>query len=210
MNYPSLPKSIHQKIKSFESEFDKIPEKRKELLETLSHYISQKIEKKETVKIIVICTHNSRRSHIGQLWLQAGSAYMGIDDFQTFSGGTEATAFNHRSVSALKRVGFELNKKTEDNNPKYESTLPSNAGEPLLLFSKKYDAPPNPLNGFAAVMVCSEADEACPFVPGAEARFAIPFDDPKNFDNTVLEATKYDERVEQMGREFFFVLKSVK
>ena len=157
----------------------------------------------------MICTHNSRRSHMGQLWLLAASVYYDIAQVETFSGGTEGTAFNPRAVAAMQRAGFEIEKMDENDNPKYKVTLGSNI-ESQHLFSKKYSHEVNPQKGFAAVMVCSDADEACPIVFGAEHRVAIPFDDPKAFDGTVQEATKYDERCHQIAREMFFVMNYVK
>lgn len=194
---------------SFENEFHLIPENRKKKLEELAQFISQKQKNNHPTRLNVICTHNSRRSHIGQLWLSAAGLFYQKNNIHTFSGGTEATAFNHRSVAALKRAGFEI--VTADStveNPIYFATFGS-SHTPLKMFSKKYDHAENPHKEFAAIMVCSDADEGCPIVMGAESRFALTFDDPKHFDNTDLEDEKYDERVRQIGREMFYVMKMV-
>jgi hypothetical protein len=58
-------------------------------------------------------------------------------------------------------------------------------------------------------MVCSEADQGCPFVPGTDFRLALPFDDPKAFDGTDLQDVKYDERCKQIGTEMLFVMSNV-
>ena len=76
-------------------------------------------------------------------------------------------------------------------------------------FSKKYDSEPNPQQEFAAIMVCTDADEKCPIVFGTDFRFPLPFDDPKAFDNTDLEAAKYDERCRDIAREMLFCLSRV-
>jgi hypothetical protein len=55
-------------------------------------------------------------------------------------------------------------------------------------------------------MVCAEADKACPFVEGADLRIGLPYQDPKEFDNSPLEDTKYDERCKQIATEMFFVM----
>lgn len=204
-----LPEKLGDYCQKLIAEFDLISDERKDLLQKLSDYISDKQKNNSQTQIIVICTHNSRRSHIGQLWLQLAAFWYGIEDFRTYSGGTEATAFNERSVEALRRAGFILEKKSENENPIYRL-----GGELAFmdfndLFSKKYDSKPNPGRNLAAVMVCTEADEGCPFVPGTDARFSIPFEDPKAFDGTNLESQKYDERVRQMGREFFYMLSRV-
>ena len=74
------------------------------------------------------------------------------------------------------------------------------------MFSKKYADKTNPQEKFAAILVCSSADKGCPVVFGADARFAIPFDDPKSFDDTPQESEKYLERCRQIAREMFFVM----
>ena len=72
----------------------------------LSQYFSDQYKSGKTPQAIVICTHNSRRSHLGQLWLAIGADFFELPQLETFSGGTEATAFNPRAVAALHRVGF--------------------------------------------------------------------------------------------------------
>ncbi len=206
---PNLFDQLHNYCKNFEDEFHLIPDERKTKLEELSQYISQKQKNNQPTRLNVICTHNSRRSHIGQLWLSAAGLFYGKNEIHTYSGGTEATAFNHRSVAALRRAGFEI--VTSDStveNPIYFATF-GFSHSPLKMFSKKYDHAENPQSEFAAIMVCSDADEGCPVILGAENRFALTFDDPKHFDNTNLESEKYDERVRQIGREMFYVMKNV-
>lgn len=201
---------IHVPLKSFVEklilEFDRISEKRKAELEELAGYIFRKQKAAQPVRIIVICTHNSMRSQIGQLWLQLAASWYAIKGLETYSGGTEATAFNPRAVAALRRAGFLLEPMTGGENPVYQTTISFDGRRPLSLFSKTFDAPPNPKKGFAALMVCSEADAACPPVPGAEARFSIPYEDPKNYDGTADETLQYDALVRQMGRELFYAI----
>lgn len=193
-------------VATLELEFDQIPDERKAQLEEISQYISEKVKAKDDVKITVICTHNSRRSHIGQLWLWAASEFYGVENFSTYSGGTEATAFFPSAVKAMHDAGFSIDKMDDSVNPVYEASL-GEGSERLRLFSKKYDDEVNPSEGFAAVMVCTSADEACPFVPGADGRFAIPFRDPKEFDGTPKQAEAYAERCRQIAREMFFVVR---
>lgn len=209
MSSSNLFSQLENYCKTFENEFHLISDERKKQLEELSKYIFQKQKNNQNVKLNVICTHNSRRSHIGQLWLAAAAAFFKKNNIHTYSGGTEATAFNHRSVAALRRAGFEIvTTDAEIENPIYFSTF-GFSHTPLKMFSKKYDHAENPQNDFAAIMVCSDADEGCPVILGAENRFALTFDDPKSFDNTNLESEKYDERVRQIGREIFYVMKNI-
>ena len=69
---------------------------------------------------------------------------------------------------------------------------------------KLYDDPSSPKNGFAAVITCSHADENCPFIPGAEARIALNYEDPKAFDGTDKQDQMYLERSRQIGREMLW------
>ena len=186
-----------------------IPKERKERLDQLIHYFSDKYKNGITPKATVICTHNSRRSHIGQLWLSVAGAYFNLPHLETFSGGTDITAFNPRAVQALKKVGFEI--EAEDpsiENPVYKIRWKEEM-RPYAAFSKKYDDSPNPSEDFAAIMVCSSADKGCPFVVGCDLRLALPFDDPKAFDETPLEAAKYEERCRDIGREILYVFSKV-
>jgi hypothetical protein len=190
-------------------EFNLISEERKEQLTTLSHYISHKIEAKEIPKLIVICTHNSRRSHLGQIWLSVGADYYGLPEINTYSGGTEATAFNIRAVKALQRIGFTISTSDEKtDNPIHQVTWRKDM-LPYPAFSKKYNSDPNPQNKFAAIMVCTEADKGCPIVSGCDFRLPLPFEDPKAYDETSLEEAKYSERAKQIGREMLFVISQV-
>ena len=203
----SFPIKLFGYIKNIEKEMADIPDGRKNKLLELSKFISQKIKKEEPADIIVICTHNSRRSHIGQIWLKTAAYYYGIENLRVFSGGTEATAFYPSAINALNKIGFNIEKTEEKENPIYECAI-GHTGPTLMLYSKKYDDPNNVQEDFAALLVCSDADEACPVVKGAEAHFPIPYKDPKVADGTPQEEAKYLERVRQIGREMFFVVKS--
>lgn len=202
----NLSKKINSFCENMEQAFHLIPTKRKEELLLLSAYIAKKLIAENEVQLIVICTHNSRRSHIGQLWLAVAADYYGLQGVQTFSGGTEATAFNHRAVKAFQKIGFDITTDEETaTNPVYKIKWRKEM-LPYLAFSKAYETAPNPQRNFGAILVCSQANEACPFVVGADFRIALPYDDPKAFDDTELEEAKYAERIEQIGREMLFVL----
>lgn len=205
----NLHQNINTLCQEFEQGFDLIPTERKEILRSLSQYISQKVKQNETPKIIVVCTHNSRRSHIGQIWLAVGADYFGLPKIETFSGGTEATAFNIRAVNAFRNIGFEITTAdSNQENPLYNIRW-QNEMKPYQAFSKSYETPPNPQTDFAAIMVCTEADKGCPIVAGCDFRLALPYDDPKAFDDTDLETAKYNERIKEIGREIFYMYSQV-
>lgn len=205
---------FHKKLANYVNElpkgFDKISDERKAKLNEFAEWIIEQKRADKKVLITVICTHNSRRSHMGQIWLKAAAYFYGIDKVETFSGGTEATAFNPRAVAALQRAGVKIVSIPGDQkNPRYSVSFGNNFQE-MVLYSKKYDDIQNPQSDFAAVMVCSSADASCPIVPGASGRFAITYDDPKAFDNTPEEAAKYDERAKNIAEEMFYVMSVVK
>lgn len=209
MEKPKLYKKLTAYCATLSTEFEQISEERKAALQELGDYIYEKQKAGKLAELVVICTHNSRRSHIGQLWLSAAAVWYGLDHVETFSGGTEATAFNPRAVAAMKRAGFKIEKLNATKNPVYQVTYGSKYPK-RALFSKKYDDSLNPHKEFLALMVCSEADASCPIVPGAEERLAIPYEDPKHYDNTPSETLKYDERCRQIAREMFFAMNHAK
>lgn len=200
---------IHKLCKTLESQSPSIEEARRKKLCDLASYISSKLAKNEAVKIIVVCTHNSRRSHLGQLWLAIAAQYYELRGIETYSGGTEATALNKRVVTALKNVGFSIDSESDVENPIYHIFW-AEAQAGYRAFSKRYQDSPNPTSEFAAIMVCNEADESCPLVAGCEYRLALPYHDPKAFDDTDQELEKYDERLREIGREMMYVMSVVK
>ena len=183
-----------------------IEEERKVFLHHLANYIQKKLKKKQTARLKFICTHNSRRSQFAQIWTQLAAAYFKIPVISS-SGGVEVTAFNERAVASIQRFGFEVQSKGIEN-PHYTVSFDTHS-KPLSLFSKHFDEEPIS-DPFAAVMTCTHADENCPFIPAAEARIALRYEDPKVYDNTPLEATKYDERSFEIAAELFYVFKRVK
>lgn len=196
-------------VEKLTKEFSHIPSERKEMLQELTHFVETKLRSGQQIYLNFICTHNSRRSHLSQIWAQAAAYYYQIPNVICFSGGTEATAFNPRAVKAMLEAGFSIRMTKDGTNPVYDVRFAEGA-EPVIAFSKKYDDPFNHNQDFAAIMTCSHADENCPLVLGATARIALTYDDPKNFDGTAHEAAKYMERVFQIGREILFAFSNVK
>lgn len=202
-------KDIETSIKKILNATDLLASERKILLSDFAKYIYDNVSAGKSVNLIFICTHNSRRSHISQIWAQTAAAYYDIPGVKCYSGGTEATVFNPRTVKAMREMGFRIEQGDSSVNPVYKVYY-SESAEPLDCFSKKYDDPFNPQKDFAAVMTCSDADENCPYIPGASARFPIRYEDPKKFDDTDLEEIKYRERCEQIAAEMLYAFSLVK
>ena len=188
--------------------FKEIPLERRLILEKIAGYIKAKLEKGESVNLVYVCTHNSRRSHLGQVWAAVAASYFDLETIKTFSGGTEATAFNPNAIKALISSGFEVIKKTESENPIYHVFF--GEGESTDCFSKIYNHDANPLNNFAAIMTCSDAEENCPLIVGCDFRIGTTYHDPKAYDNTVLQDEKYIERSNQIAMECLYVFSAVK
>ena len=205
----NLIKPLADTVRRLSNKFDLIPHDRKNLLRELTQFVETKISKHAIINLNFICTHNSRRSHMAQLWAQAAACYYRVPGIATYSGGTEATAFNPRAVDTMIKVGFLIKKTSEGQNPFYDATF-SSESPPLRIFSKRYDDPFNPSKDFAAIMTCSHANENCPIVFGAAKRIAITYEDPKDFDGTSREEEQYMERALQIGREMLFAFSEVR
>lgn len=185
-----------------------ITAERKAVLQPLTDFIQLKVSKGQEIRINFICTHNSRRSHFSQVWAQTMASYFNIKNVFCYSGGTEATALFPMVAATLKKSGFQIKTILKTENPVYSIKYADNE-HPIIGFSKTLDDDFNPKSEFAAIMTCDSANEACPFVPGAEMRIPITFEDPKAFDNTPIQAEKYNERSLQIATELFYVFSQI-
>lgn len=184
-----------------------VPEDRKEILRPLIDYIQLKTTHHADIRLNFICTHNSRRSQFSQIWAKTAAVYYGVS-VKCYSGGTEVTAFNERAVASIKRSGFCV-LANGGSNPVY-SVFYSEDAPPIKAFSKIYDNPVNESGAFAAVMTCSHAEQNCPYIPGADKRIPVYYEDPKHFDGTPEESAMYDARSMQIASEMFYVFSNVK
>jgi len=194
--YPELERYISVVV----SEIDRIPAGRQEELDRLAGFVAGQAAAGQPSRLTFICTHNSRRSQLAQVWAKTAAEYFGVPAVETYSGGIEATAFDARAAAALARSGFRVEVRSEGENPVYVVRYAAHT-PPVECFSKVYGQPPNPVRGFCAVMTCSSADEACPIVAGAAARISLPYQDPKDFDGTDQEGAAYEDRCRQIARE---------
>ncbi len=200
----SISYKLHETIGEIRTLTGTIQAERLALLDQMAEWINQKRAAGETAKLTFICTHNSRRSHFSQIWAHFFADLHNIEGVDCYSGGTEATAFNNRAVDCLRDQGFTINPYGNEGNPVYAVRYTNNRPA-IVCFSKIYDHEANPKEGFAAVMTCSDADEACPFIPGAEKRFPLRYEDPKKFDDTPREKDGYTERSLQIASEMDYL-----
>lgn len=201
--YPRLSETIQQ------LDWNQINnDERKSTLQPLIDFIQLKINSQQQININFICTHNSRRSHLSQVWAQAAASHFGIENVICYSGGTEETALFPKVAETLSYQGFNIFKINDGANPVYAIKYSDNS-KPIIGFSKKYDSPFNPVSAFAAIMTCSQADGGCPFIAGAEKRIPITFEDPKISDNTADQTKVYSERSLQIALEMFYVFSKI-
>ena len=214
MNQPaSAPRSFYPQLQQYLNEavllFDAIPSERKDDLSKVADYVRGRLADSQPAKLTFICTHNSRRSHLAQIWAHVAAEFYGLISVETFSGGTEATALNPRAVAAMQRTGLKITADdAEATNPRY-SVYTSETASPQICFSKVFDSPPNPNSKYCAVMTCSQADDACPVVMGCDLRMPIRYEDPKVADDTDQEAERYDERSKQICCEMLYMMSLV-
>ncbi len=201
--YPNLEKTI-ESISLIE-----VSKERKEVLNPLVDFIQNKVNSNQEIQLNFICTHNSRRSHLSQIWAQTMAFQFNIDKVFCYSGGTEATAMFPKVAETLINQGFKIQKLSQENNPMYSVKFDENQ-VPISCFSKVYADDFNPKSNFGAIMTCTNADEGCPIVFGAEARFPIKYNDPKAFDGTELMDEKYAERSLEISSEMYYVFSKIK
>lgn len=198
---------IENRCEILSKNFKEISSERKILLEKLANHIQERLSSNKETNLVYVCTHNSRRSHLGQVWAKVAADFYGFT-INTFSAGTEATAFNQNAIDALISTGFRVEKLDETSNPKYEVIF--GEGKSNICFSKTIDDKTLPKENFVAVMTCGYADENCPFIPGCDLRIGTTYFDPKSYDNTVLQNEKYTERSNQIAMECLYVFSLIK
>ncbi len=183
---------------------------RQELLDDAAAKIAKLLQESASFGLNFICTHNSRRSHLAQLWAAVAATAYGVTELDSFSGGTEATACNERIVRSFRRAGFSVvTQSPTADNPVYFAQFEEST-PPLKLFSKRYDDSENPASDFLPMMCCSDADDKCPVVVGASGRVSLHYNDPKESDGTDQEAATYDARRDEIGAEMFYLVRQIK
>lgn len=198
--FPKLVSTINQ------LSIDSVSDERKKALDQLANYVIHQDKKNEVCSLIFVCTHNSRRSHLSQIWAQTLASYYKVN-VQSYSAGTEATALYPSVINALQISGFEsqtIGQSSNNSNPIYAIRYGINH-LPIIGFSKTVANAFNPSTNFAAIMTCSNADVGCPFVPGTDVRISLPYNDPKEFDGTTVELEKYLERSLEIASEMKYV-----
>lgn len=194
---------LNRYLKARLAESGLIPEDRRKVLDQVASYVAERVGSGEPARLTFICTRNSRRSQMAQIWAQAAAQFFGVPGVSAFSGGTEVTAFDPRAVSAMVRAGFRIERSSNDDNEDNPVYLVHAGNElpPVRAFSKAYLDSSNPGHGFCAVLTCSSADRDCPVITSADERVLIPYEDPKSYDGTDQETARYDATSREICRE---------
>lgn len=181
---------------------------RKILLLKITEAIKKEYLKNKVVNLNFICTHNSRRSQLGQVWGFYAAHYFKLN-INAFSGGTEVTSFYRNTVKTLQKAGFEFHLKDFSHiNPIYQITL-NGTKKSILGYSKFYSDSIN-LAPFITITTCDKAAKNCPIISTSNYRFHLPFEDPKFADGTPIQEKTYLQTSQQIAAEIYFIFAEVK
>ena len=185
-----------------------IEKNRKDKIVKLAQIIKINHEQQNIVKITFICTHNSRRSQFSQVWAYISGLYFKLDFLEFYSGGTEVDSVNLNVINALSNSGLKIEKTHKDKAIYLLKSLKKDKG--ISLYSKVYNSKLNPSKHFIAIMTCSDADQMCPVIKGADKKISLPYSDPRGADNTGLEKEVYSQTCSTIAKEMFYLMKQVK
>src|SRR5215213_5086282 len=128
----------------------------------------------EKTKVLFLCTHNSARSQMAEGLLR----HFAGDRFEVMSAGTEATHVRPLAVRAMDELGIDI-------SGQESKTLERYLGEPIDY----------------VITVCDDANEACPFFPGAKRRLHWSLKDPAQAEGSEEERLGVFRRVRDEIRE---------
>jgi arsenate reductase (thioredoxin) len=114
----------------------------------------------EKARVLFLCTHNSARSQMAEGLLR----HLAGDRFEAYSAGTEATHVRSLAIRAMEEIGVDI-------SGQESKTLARYLGEPFDY----------------VITVCDDANEACPFFPGAKSRLHWSLPDPSAAEGTEEE-----------------------
>jgi arsenate reductase len=128
----------------------------------------------EKARVLFLCTHNSARSQMAEGLLR----HLGGDRFEAYSAGTQATHVRPLAIRAMDEIGVDISGQESKTLDRY--------------LGKPFDY---------VIAVCDDANEACPFFPGAERRLHWSVPDPSAAEGTDEERLKVFRSVRDVLRD---------
>ena len=196
---------VHENIKEFILKLNEnsISKKRLKILDKIINELNKNTLKNNYPKIIFICTHNSRRSQLAEIWSHTFS-FIFKKKNKIFSAGTSKEEFNIRAINVLEKIGFKI----KEEGKKYIFNFSENCNS-IHMYSKDISEL-NLKNHFITIMTCADSDKNCPAIPNALARILLSYKDPKSFDNSKQETNKYIATSKKIALELFYLFKNLK
>ena len=128
----------------------------------------------EKKRILFLCTHNSARSQMAEGLLR----HLAGDRFEAMSAGTEATHVRPLAVRAMEEIGIDISGQESKTLARY--------------LHEAFDY---------VITVCDDANEACPFFPGAAKRLHWSVEDPSKAEGLEEERLSVFRSVRDRIRE---------
>jgi arsenate reductase len=120
------------------------------------------------VRVLFLCTHNSARSQMAEGLLR----HHADERFEAHSAGTEATHVRPLAVRAMEEAGIDISGQESKTLERY--------------LKEPFDY---------VITVCDDANETCPFFPGAKSRLHWSFEDPSGAEGSEQERLEVFRRV---------------
>ena len=179
---------------------------RRPALRSCAAAIARQLDARGEVSVVAVCTHNSRRSQLAEVWLAVASAAAGLGGVSVCSGGSDPVAVAPGAIAVLRERGFRVEADTADANPRLR--VRGHGIERELYAKPLGEAVAGvPLRGGVALMVCAAADAACPPVPQVGYRARLPFADPRHADGTPGEAAAYRAASDRIEAEMRWLVR---
>jgi arsenate reductase len=131
-------------------------------------------EAEKRTRVLFLCTHNSARSQMAEGLLR----HLAGDRFEANSAGTEATRVRPLAIRAMDEVGVDITGQKSKTLERY--------------MEEPFDY---------VITVCDDANEACPFFPGAQNRLHWSLEDPSRAEGSEEERLAIFRRVRDEIRE---------
>jgi arsenate reductase len=128
----------------------------------------------ERPRVLFLCTHNSARSQMAEVLLR----HLAGDRFEAMSAGTEATQVRPLALRAMREIGVDISGQESKTLERY--------------LQEPFDC---------VITVCDDANEACPFFPGAQSRLHWSFEDPSKAEGSEEERLTVFRSVRDRIRE---------